>query len=241
MVRFRPRVALALCLLVGSAASGWAQGAPPGLLHRSGQIHPGQFDFYVLSLSWSPSFCATAAVRAGGQAPSLECGSGGYAFIVHGLWPQFDEGFPQDCQVPAPRLKRSIVLSMLDLMPSPRMIYREWDRHGTCSGLPERDYFDMLRRARAAVTIPPAYLDLHQTLTASPNALGDAFIKVNPGLAAGDIAVECDATRLTEVRICLSKDLKFRACPEIVKQSCRRDQVLMPPPHGHTSAAGGSN
>src|SRR6266853_892720 len=86
------------------------------------QNEPGQFDFYVLSLSWSPSF-----------------------FVVHGLWPQYEKGFPEFCQNPAPRLDRNIVSSMLDMMPSPRLIFHEWDRHGGCAGLPARGYFDTVR------------------------------------------------------------------------------------------------
>ena len=89
-----------------------------------------------------------------------QCGDRPFSFVVHGLWPQYDRGFPEFCQVPAPRLNRNIVSSMLDLMPSPRLIFHEWDRHGTCSGLNARAYFDNVRRARAVVKIPEAYLDL---------------------------------------------------------------------------------
>src|SRR4051794_26832884 len=93
------------------------------------QNEAGKFDFYVLALSWSPSFCDAAGERAGQQ---QQCGERPYAFVVHGLWPQYESGFPEYCQVPAPRLDRGIVSSMLDLMPAPRLIFREWDRHGTC-------------------------------------------------------------------------------------------------------------
>src|SRR3974390_1093204 len=107
----------------------------------------GQFDFYVLSLSWSPSFCAAAAERGNGRGPTPECGPRPHSFVVHGLWPQYDKGFPEYCEVPAPRLNRAIVSSMLDLMPAPRLIYNEWDKHGTCSGLAARAYFDPARKA----------------------------------------------------------------------------------------------
>ena len=77
--------------------------------------------------------------------------------MVHGLWPQYENGFPEFCQVPAPRLDRNIVSSMLDLMPAPRLIFHEWDKHGTCSGLNPRGYFETVRKARALVKIPDAY------------------------------------------------------------------------------------
>jgi ribonuclease T2 len=193
---------------------------------------PGQFDFYVLSLSWSPSFCAEAAERHGGQASGMQCGARPYSFVVHGLWPQYEKGFPEYCQQPSPRLYRGIVSSMLDLMPAPHLIYNEWDKHGTCSGLSPRAYFDAIRKARGAITIPPDYVSLQQPLTVAPGAVQGAFIKANSGLTANGIAVDCDKRRLTEIRICLSKDLKFHDCPEVTKRACRRDQVIMPPVRG---------
>jgi len=102
------------------------------------QNEPGQFDFYVLSLSWSPSFCAAAAERRGGRGTGMQCGARPYSFVVHGLWPQYEKGFPEYCEMPAPRLDRGIVSSMLDLMPAPHLIFNEWDKHGTCSGLAPR-------------------------------------------------------------------------------------------------------
>ncbi len=193
---------------------------------------PGQFDFYVLSLSWSPSFCADAAERHYGRASGPQCGARPYSFVVHGLWPQYEKGFPENCQQPSPRLYRGIVSSMLDLMPAPRLIYNEWDKHGTCSGLSANAYFQTVRNARGAITIPPDYAALEQPLTVSPDAVRDAFIKANSGLTPAAIAVDCDRKRLTEVRICLSKDLKFHDCPEVTKRACRRDQVVMPPVRG---------
>jgi ribonuclease T2 len=201
----------------------------PALSELARENDAGQFDFYVLSLSWSPSFCATAAERGNGRGPTPQCGPRPYSFVVHGLWPQYDKGFPEYCEVPAPRLNRGIVSSMLDLMPAPRLIYNEWDKHGTCSGLAARDYFDTVRKAREAIKIPAQFGDLHEPLSVTLAAVQEAFIKANPGLSASSMAVECDKKRLTEVRICLSKELQFRDCSEIVRRSCRRDQLVMPP------------
>ena len=201
----------------------------PGSAQDRRQNEPGQFDFYVLSLSWSPSFCDAVTERsADSAARQPECGDKPFAFIVHGLWPQYERGFPEFCQNPAPRLDRNVVSSMLDLMPSPRLIFREWDRHGVCSGLPARAYFETIRKARAIVKIPNDYLDLSQPKTVAPGEVEDAFIAANPGLTHDGIAVGCDAKRLNEVRICFSKDLKFRDCAEVDQRACRRDQVLMP-------------
>ena len=206
--------------------------AAPASAQDAGRGTPGQFDFYVLSLSWSPSFCAEAADRNTRRAVGAQCGARPYAFVVHGLWPQYERGFPQYCQLPAPRIDHRLVSSMLDLMPAPHLIFNEWDKHGTCSGLSPRAYFDTVRKARAAVTIPSQYRDLAQPLNVTPNAVVDAFVKANPGLTNKAIAVECSRKRLSEVRLCLSKQLEFRDCPDVARRSCRGDQLVMPPLRG---------
>jgi ribonuclease T2 len=199
--------------------------------HR--QNAPGAFDFYVLSLSWSPSFCAAAAERGNtSRSQQAQCGGRPFSFVVHGLWPQYEHGFPDYCQRPSPRLDRRIMTSMLDLMPAPGLIYNEWDKHGTCSGLGAHAYFETVRKARATVKIPAEFLDLAAPKTITPEAIEDAFIKDNPGLSHAAIAVICDRTRLSEVRLCMNKNLQFRACEEIDRRACRRNQVVMPPVRG---------
>jgi ribonuclease T2 len=261
MSRFYSRIIL-VCLGVVVCFAGLS----PASAQDRRQNEPGQFDFYLLTLSWSPSFCDASAERGAqnnqnGDARSdqsannaaasdrsataektsdqprrnsqrnanTQCGDRPYAFVVHGLWPQYENGFPEFCQTPSPRLNRNIVSSMLDLMPSPQLIFHEWDRHGTCSGLSARAYFDNIRRARAAVKIPEQYLALQDPLTVSPTEVEDAFVKANPGMTRTSISVACDTKRLNEVRICMSKDFKFQDCPDVAQRSCRRDKLVMPP------------
>jgi ribonuclease T2 len=219
------RIALVIVLTVaglGSAATQDSQSPP--------RHQPGRFDFYVLALSWSPSYCKETEER--GRDAGEQCRGRPYSFIVHGLWPQYERGFPRDCQVPAPRLNRELMTSMLDLMPAPRLVYHEWDQHGTCTGLDAQAYFELVRKARQAVKIPDAYAAPKSTVTVAPTEVEDAFIKNNPGLSRGGIAVTCGSTRLSEVRICLSKDLKFRDCGEVDRRACRRDKLIMPPVRG---------
>ena len=217
------RLLISLALVVVSAGMASAQDRR--------QNAPGEFDFYVLALSWSPSFCEAAAERGNSGRSQVQC-ERPYSFVVHGLWPQYEHGFPDYCQRPSPRLDRNIMASMLDLMPAPGLIFSEWDKHGTCSGLGARAYFETIRKARSAVKIPAEYLELSAPKTVAPAEIEDAFIKVNPGLSAAAIAVTCDKRRLSEVRICMSKDLQFRACDEIDRRACRSEQVEMPPMRG---------
>ncbi|MGD9920236.1 MAG: ribonuclease T [Pseudorhodoplanes sp.] len=194
---------------------------------------PGQFDFYVLALSWSPSFCESSRERNGGRSRLQQCtGERPYSFVVHGLWPQHERGFPRDCQIPAPRLPRSIVNTMLDIMPSPRLVFNQWDRHGTCTGLNGQQYFDIVRKARETVRIPAQYQDISAYLAVTPGEVEKAFVEANPGLSPDAIAVTCDHRRLSEVRICMSKDLQFRDCAEVDRRSCRSEKVMMPPVRG---------
>ena len=133
LIRARPaRAAAILALLIILCLA-----AAILLLRRNEPIQSG---FYVLALSWSPSFCEAERERAPDRVPQDQCGARPYQFVVHGLWPQDERGPLRDyCQVPAPRLSRDIVSSMLDLMPSPRLVFNEWDRHGTCSGFGQQD------------------------------------------------------------------------------------------------------
>jgi ribonuclease T2 len=218
---------LTISLLLAAALASPGDGA---MAQDKRQNTPGEFDFYVLSLSWSPSFCEEAAERGGRS--QMQCGGRPYAFVVHGLWPQYESGFPEYCKRPAPRLSRSIVSAMLDLMPAPGLIFNEWDKHGTCSGLTDRNYFETIRKARAAVKIPVEYLDLAQEKTVAPAEVEAAFIKANPGLEDASVSVTCNRTRLSVVRICLNKDLQFRSCEELDRRACRREQVTMPPIRG---------
>ena len=217
------RLLISLTLILVSAGIATAQDRR--------QNAPGEFDFYVLSLSWSPSFCEAASERGNSGRSQVQC-ERPFSFVVHGLWPQYERGFPEYCQRPSPRLDRNIMTSMLDLMPAPGLIFNEWDKHGTCSGLGARAYFESIRKARAAVKIPEEFLQLSEQKTIAPGDLEAAFIKVNPGLSSSAISVTCSGRRLSEVRVCLSKDMQFRACEETDRRACRRDEVVMPPVRG---------
>jgi ribonuclease T2 len=213
------------------------QSSIQGNIQDKRQNASGQFDFYVLALSWSPSYCAAARARHPDGKDSMQCGSRPFAFVVHGLWPQYEKGFPSYCQVPAPKLDRGQVAGALDMMPSPSLVMHEWERHGTCSGLSAAAYFETVRKARATVKIPQGYLDLAAPLTVSPDDVAAAFVKINPGLERADMAVACDKTRLTEVRLCMARDFSFHACPDIARRACKRDKVEMPAVRNTRAAA----
>lgn len=185
---------------------------------------PGDFDFYVLSLSWSPTYCATD-----GSPDSSECRLG-LGFIVHGFWPEYERGYPDYCRSNMPlRVRDETVASIIDLMPSAGLINHEWRKHGVCSGLNQENYFKMVRAAYERVKIPPAFVQgFDRNRAAAPRVIESAFITLNPRMVESGIAVTCDRNMLDEVRICLTKSLEFRRCPEVDRQSCRLSTIVIP-------------
>jgi ribonuclease T2 len=191
---------------------------------------PGKFDFYVLALSWTPSYCEAEGDR---RSWDEQCQRGRpYSFVVHGLWPQYERGFPRSCVEPAPRIASSLINSMLDLMPARGLVIHQWRTHGTCSGLKPDRYFDAVRRARERIAIPERFHRLEKYIMVAPAEVEDAFLAANPDLKPDMIAVMCDDRRLREVRICMSNDLTFRTCDEINRRACRTPRVVMPPVRG---------
>jgi ribonuclease T2 len=186
------------------------------------------FDFYVLALSWSPSYCENA----GRRADPRQCGGRPYAFVVHGLWPQFERGYPEFCRRPAPFVPEPLVRSMLELMPSRQLVIHQWRKHGTCSGLAPEEYFALVRRAREKVRIPAGFQRLSEYRMVTPAEVETAFIAANAGLERDMIAVDCDRRYLREVRVCVNKELEFRACPDVDRRACRAPSMVMPPMRG---------
>jgi ribonuclease T2 len=216
--RWRGVAALLLVLAAAAPASAQDHG------------EPGRFDFYVLSLSWSPSYCeAEGDRRAGDEQCSRKRP---FAFVVHGLWPQYERGYPRSCIAPAPWLREAVIRSILELMPARGLVIHQWREHGTCSGLTPANYFDAVRRARMRVTIPDRFQRLDDFLMVAPAEVEEAFRTANAGLEPDMIAVTCDDRRLREVRICFDRDLQFRACAEIDRRACRTPRVVMPPVRG---------
>jgi ribonuclease T2 len=191
---------------------------------------PGKFDFYVLALSWTPSYCEAEGDRRSGDE---QCSRGRqFSFVVHGLWPQYERGFPRDCVKPAPWLANGLINGMLDLMPARGLVIHEWRTHGTCSGLAPETYFNAVRRAHARVTIPERFRGIEKHTMVSPAEIEGEFLAANPDLKPDMIAVTCDQRRLREIRICMTTDLAFRSCDEINRRACRMPRVVMPPVRG---------
>lgn len=214
MRRFPARLhaVLVLCALLALAGAS----AAVARSHGHASHARGRFDYYLMSLSWSPSYCLT-------HLNDTEQCSKGYGFVLHGLWPQNRDGsWPADCAVDA-EPDAATVERTLAFMPSRSLIRHEWSVHGTCSGLAPRAYFDLADRAFAAVAVPPALRTPQRPPELSAAGLIDAFAAANPGMNESMLSVQCrNGGELSEVRICLNRDsLRPQACGGRVRNGCR--------------------
>jgi len=194
--------------------------------NQSSGGEPGDFAYYLLSLSWSPAFCASSP-------GSEECnGPRRFGFIVHGLWPQNERGWPEHCDFPR-EVPDEVVSGIADLMPARKLVYHEWSTHGTCAGLEPPDYFALVRRAYRSVAIPSQFANPTQALDESPAAIVGAFLAANPRFPAQSIAVTCSgqgAPRLREVHVCLDRDLAPRNCSaDALRGACKAPDIIVPP------------
>jgi len=184
----------------------------------------GDFDFYVLALTWSPSYCANTH-----RPDPAQCDLKLPGFVVHGLWPEFERGYLQYCDSATlpHRLPRSTISGIADLIPSPGAAQYQWEKHGICSGLRPESYFSLLRRATERVTVPPEYTDLHIDLTTRAADIESAFVAANPGLSDRGMAITCTREGVIEARICLTKRLNFRRCAEVDRDACRSPSLTL--------------
>jgi len=181
----------------------------------------GQFDYYLLSLSWSPTFCLT-------HGNNEQCSGKGYGFVLHGLWPQYLKGgWPQNCE-PGTLLSAAERTQGAGLYPSRSLVEHEWSKHGTCSGLSATAYMDTADRALGRVKVPAALQPSEGAQSFAPQEIVQLFRQSNPGMPEDGVVVRCSGPQLAEVRVCLSKDLAFTACGRGVKMQCQQDQVRVP-------------
>jgi len=186
----------------------------------------GEFDYYVLSLSWTPSWCALEGDARG----SSQCDAGqGFGFTLHGLWPQYEAGWPSFCPTTARPPSRAETGAMVDIMGSSGLAWHQWRKHGSCSGLPADDYFDLSRLAYAEVTRPDLLRRLDREVRLPATVIEAAFLEVNSALRDDMVTVTCRDGRVQEVRICLTRDLAPRACAPDVARDCSLQDALFAP------------
>ncbi len=205
------------CLLTQSGA--WA----------AGRNEPGEFDYYALVLSWMPSYCrGEGRARQDGQCePSKP-----RAFLLHGLWPQYDKGWPEDCPIgKRPWVPGRVIEEMRDIMPSKNLLIHEYRVHGTCSGLDPAQYFAVARELYERVSVPERFVAPDADRLVSPDEIESAFLGANPWLTPEMISVSCRGTNLLDIRVCFGRDLFPRSCGvnEDQRRLCPAGKIAVPP------------
>jgi ribonuclease T2 len=210
MIRWKPLCSLLTLLLI---VTGLARGQNPG--------KPGKYDYYLLTLSWSPEFCSIQ-----GTSPQCAAHPG---FIVHGLWPQnFDGTYPASCDLSRPGPVHPE--ENMDITPDASLLQHEWGKHGTCTTLTPEAFFSLERRAFHSVVIPLFFAKLDHEVEVKTGMIGRMFSEENPGFPAGSIVVSCGESRLSAIEVCLSKDgLKPIACRG-VNLGCNANEIRVLPP-----------
>lgn len=203
--------------IMRTAVLAWALGLSL-TAYADGQ--PGKFDYYLLTLSWSPEYCAKA------KSDNIQCKAGGhYGFVVHGLWPQYNKGYPDSCST-APDVPDALVQKMLPIMPSAGLIRHEWEKHGTCSGKDVDGYFDLINTTFRSIKIPAAFVNPRSQVNTSAAKIRQQFLDSNPSL---QMAVACQGAYLQEVRLCFDKAMHATACSSEVRDHCLASSVIMRP------------
>ncbi|MDM7932490.1 ribonuclease T2 [Tabrizicola sp.] len=207
-------------ILVALAALCWASGAG-----ADGE-RAGAFDYYVLSLSWSAAWCALE----GDARRDPQCDAGkGVTFVLHGLWPQHETGWPSWCRTGERDPSRAMTAAMTDIMGGAGLAFYQWKKHGRCSGLSAEAYFQTTRQAFETVVIPDLFHAVSRPLTLPASVIEDAFLEANPGLSADQITITCKSGLIQEARICLTKDLAPRRCGADVIRDCRLSDAVLEP------------
>lgn len=185
----------------------------------------GDFDYYLLALSWSPSYCADDA-RKGRD--NLQCFSQrNYGFVVHGLWPQYNKGYPQNCSTSYRKPSKKLVDQMLKFSPSRGLIYHEWKKHGTCTGLKPLDYFRKAVKNYKKINRPTALINLDRPILMTTKEIRSAFLDANPDMPRDGLIITCKRRKLREVRICFNKQGNFKSCSaSALRGNCRQKDKL---------------
>ena len=206
------KLVLMLCILAGS-------------LRADGE-KAGEFDYYVLALSWTPTWCALEGDARGSE----QCdASKDFGWTLHGLWPQFHQGWPSFCRTSARHPSRSMTNGMSDIMGTSGLAWHQWKKHGTCSGLSASDYYALSREAYRTINRPALFRKLKDPVKVPAKVIEEAFLKENTHLKANQLTITCKKGRIQEARVCLSKELEPVPCGRDTIKDCSMKNALFDP------------
>lgn len=186
----------------------------------------GDFDYYVLALSWSPTWCRLE----GDRRKSPQCDPReDFGWVMHGLWPQYHQGWPSFCPTVHRQPSRQMTRQMADIMGTSGLAWYQWKKHGVCAGMPAAEYYRLSRKAYEQIARPQVFRKLSKPVKLPASVVEEAFIKANPSLTRDMITITCKGGHIQEARICLSKDLNPVPCGRDVSRDCRLKDAMFEP------------
>lgn len=220
-----PRTALALAVLLlifiaarvvyGTIRQDTGSPASPTPRFSATYNSSAQFDYFILALSWAPDYCATS-----GSGDVQECANGKkLGFVLHGLWPQYQTGYPSSCS--SEQLPPAVQARYTGLFPSQSLMTYEWEKHGTCSGLAPDSYLALARQLKESVAVPEAFNAPQTPFRITASQVRQAFSQASPAkmrgfppLSTASIEMNCSESGqyLQEVYLCFGRDGNPAAC-----------------------------
>ena len=179
-----------------------------------------------MALSWASNGCSLGGDTRGSE----QCEDGtGHGWILHGLWPQYHQGWPSYCPTAKAPPSRRMTAEMADIMGTSGLAWHQWKKHGTCAGLEAEDYYALSREAFGKINRPEVLRKLKDQVSLPATLIEEAFLQENPELEPDGITITCKSGHIQEVRICLSKTLSPVPCGRDVVKDCRLKDALLDP------------
>jgi len=180
------------------------------------------FDYFILALSWSPDYCATSG---GNDAQQCSLGKK-LGFVLHGLWPQNNQGYPVNCTTE--KMPQSVKNQFVGLYPNDALFDHEWEKHGTCTGLTPTHFLTLSRQVMNSLVIPAAYRSPETPFRTTTQQLRNEFTQANPSINPAAFETNCSGSGryFKELYVCFSRTGSPIACgAEVHKEALKSCQA----------------
>lgn len=186
----------------------------------------GDYDYLVLSLSWSANWCALE----GDARDSEQCDPAhDFDWVVHGLWPQYEDGWPAYCPTNERAPSRQVTTAQADIFGAGGAAWYQWKKHGVCTGLSAEQYYGVTRLALQKVNRPAVLAKLTKPVRVPAAVIEEAFLEANPDWSADMVTITCSDGYIQEARICFDTKLNPRPCAPDTRRDCTLKDARLEP------------